>query len=407
MTVRSSPVAILMSVLLLAWPSHAARAGVDVVFTSANSDGESVCAERIIAEMRKAKKSILIAVAHFNYDIIADALLDIQKKRGKKLDIRVIVDLGEFSAKVSQAKRLEKGGVSLRYKTYSLSFFWPHSRLMHHKIMLVDDKMMLTGSYNWSATAEHLNYENIMVFKGKEHAGLVRETNQEFERLWGLNRGVYDDFMSALTSKKGSKGYRRYFPVHFGWVPMTLNRKESQRIRSAAYRFGYRAYQHRDALWFDKEKKKPHTKPVEEIFVHATGVVITEIDRSFVELYNQGRRQVDLRGWVVQTSAGLFELTGKKAVLRPGAVALLVKPRARRKAPEGGLVLKVKGLFDEGLESGKLVLVAGDGESISDACPKLQPFAAKRSWSRKDVDRLGVEENWRSGSPTPGSVKLR
>lgn len=396
-----------MLVLLLAWPSHTARAGVDVVFTSENSEGESVCAERIIAEMRKAKKSILIAVAHFNYDLIADALLDIQRQRGKKLDIRVIVDLGEFATKVSQAKRLEKGGVSLRYKTYSLSFFYPHSRLMHHKIMLVDGKMMLTGSYNWSATAEHLNYENIMVLKGQEYAGIMRETRQEFERLWGLNRGIYDDFMSALTSKKGQKGYRRYFPVHFGWMPMTLNRKESQRIRSAAYRFGYRAYQHRDAQWFDKEKKKPHTKSVETIFVHAAGVVISEIDRGFVELYNQGRRQVDLRGWALRTSAGIFELTGKKAVLRPEAVALVLKPRSRRKTPEGCLVLRVGGLFDEGLESGKLVLVAGDGESISDACPKLQPFVAKRSWSRKDVDRLGVRDNWRSGSPTPGKFNVR
>ena len=52
---RFSAVVVLVSLLQLVWPLQAAQAGVDVVFTSQNSDGESVCAARIIAEMRKAK----------------------------------------------------------------------------------------------------------------------------------------------------------------------------------------------------------------------------------------------------------------------------------------------------------------------------------------------------------------
>lgn len=36
---------------------------------------------------------------------------------------------------------------------------------MPHKVMIVDDHITATGSYNWSASAEDKNWENIIILE--------------------------------------------------------------------------------------------------------------------------------------------------------------------------------------------------------------------------------------------------
>ena len=52
---------------------------------------------------------------------------------------------------------------------------------MHHKFMVVDNKSLLTGSYNWTVSAMRYNHENILI---TEEAGVVRSFLKEFENLW-------------------------------------------------------------------------------------------------------------------------------------------------------------------------------------------------------------------------------
>jgi len=52
---------------------------------------------------------------------------------------------------------------------------------MHHKFAVIDGKVLLTGSFNWTASAEHLNYENLLVFHSKEIADIFEK---EFNRIW-------------------------------------------------------------------------------------------------------------------------------------------------------------------------------------------------------------------------------
>jgi len=46
-----------------------------------------------------------------------------------------------------------------------------------------DGKLVITGSYNWTASAEHRNYENMIVIYDKE---VIRafEFEKEFFELW-------------------------------------------------------------------------------------------------------------------------------------------------------------------------------------------------------------------------------
>jgi phosphatidylserine/phosphatidylglycerophosphate/cardiolipin synthase-like enzyme len=52
---------------------------------------------------------------------------------------------------------------------------------MHHKFMIRDKKALLTGSYNWTRSAERFNQENVLLI---QDAGVVQPYQNEFIRLW-------------------------------------------------------------------------------------------------------------------------------------------------------------------------------------------------------------------------------
>ncbi|MBI3272172.1 MAG: DUF1669 domain-containing protein [Planctomycetes bacterium] len=249
-----------------------ARADVEAYFTSANHGSDTtVVAEKIASILAGAKKSVLIAVAHFDSDAIAKALLDLHQARNKNADtaddveIRVLLDLGEFGDKKSRSKDLEQAGINIRYKTYSVMFFQPESQLLHHKYMLVDGKDLVTGSYNWSDTAEHTNYENILYFHDRNVKRTVADFKGEFEKLWKLNREVYPSFLKGIQARPGSPDYRPVIPVHFDTpyfnTPMTLTRAEVAAIRSAVSSAGFfRDLNNKTKRFYDRDKRAATTE---------------------------------------------------------------------------------------------------------------------------------------------------
>ena len=57
---------------------------------------------------------------------------------------------------------------------------------MHHKVIIVDGETVVTGPFNFSASAERTNDENLLVI---HDAGLAGQYQEEFERLYTLARG--------------------------------------------------------------------------------------------------------------------------------------------------------------------------------------------------------------------------
>lgn len=240
--------------------------GSNVYFTSHNSKESYVAADQIIKAMRGAKKSICIMVAHFNSDRITKALVKIlkdQKKAKNKIKVRVLLDRAEFDDKKSQATALEKAGADVRYKVYSLGFYFPRAQLMHHKAIIVDETVLVTGSYNWSDTAEHTNYENVMVLNAKkknsEQSHIVKAFVKEYDRLWDFNRQYISAFSKAVLSKKGQKGYRTVVPIHFDrpyWDKvMVMTRKELTPIMAVAAKAGLKGNESQSYL--SKNTGKP------------------------------------------------------------------------------------------------------------------------------------------------------
>lgn len=52
---------------------------------------------------------------------------------------------------------------------------------MHHKFAIVDQRVLITGSLNWTTQAIQNNRENVLIMEDAEYVQLFLE---EFERIW-------------------------------------------------------------------------------------------------------------------------------------------------------------------------------------------------------------------------------
>ena len=52
---------------------------------------------------------------------------------------------------------------------------------MHHKVIIIDEEIVITGSYNFSKNAETRNSENLLIIKGNKE--IARAYLDEFNRL--------------------------------------------------------------------------------------------------------------------------------------------------------------------------------------------------------------------------------
>ena len=160
-------------------------------FTSAASAAMAVqacfspygkCAGHIVREIGRAEKEILVAVYAFTNEEIAWALVK-AGQRGVK--VQVVVDQ-EFDAANESSKKsfLERQRVPIRRVAGLEKGSGPG--LMHQKFAVIDRKIVLTGSYNWTMSAENANDENLLLFR--DAGPLAEEYRKEFFRLWEKRR---------------------------------------------------------------------------------------------------------------------------------------------------------------------------------------------------------------------------
>lgn len=119
------------------------------------------CATAIVAELAKAKKTILIQAYSFTSMIILNELIS-AKKAG--VDVRVILDKSWPTTAPKVKITLENAGV--------IVLIDEKHNIAHNKIIIIDSNIVITGSYNFSESAEYQNAENLLVIKDKKIAVL-------------------------------------------------------------------------------------------------------------------------------------------------------------------------------------------------------------------------------------------
>jgi len=128
--------------------------------------------QRLARAIEDSHKSIDIAVYNFTASELAEALY---AARARGVSIRVLTDQERAQTGGSGIRGLRLNGVPVR------TLGVPEQSLMHHKFAVFDERIVVTGSYNWTNSAEHVNYENVIIL---DDPGVVNRFRQEFQRLW-------------------------------------------------------------------------------------------------------------------------------------------------------------------------------------------------------------------------------
>lgn len=129
------------------------------------------CETRLLYWLSRANSSIHVLIYSFTLDSVGDALIAAHR-RG--LDVRIVMEGDEVGQGGSEYGRLKGAGVPVRLDT--------NPALMHNKVAIIDGSIVITGSFNWTASAEARNNENMIVIRSAQVAALYEE---EFERVWG------------------------------------------------------------------------------------------------------------------------------------------------------------------------------------------------------------------------------
>ncbi|WP_025209954.1 phospholipase D family nuclease [Hippea sp. KM1] len=132
--------------------------------------------DAIISAINSAKSSIDVAVYDFTSRPLARAIVK-AKERGVK--IRVLLDRKANQNKYSKKDFLRSAGIDVRLAIPHIA--WDREGLMHNKFAIIDKRMVITGSANWTASAFRMNDENVIIINRRDIANVYEK---EFEYLW-------------------------------------------------------------------------------------------------------------------------------------------------------------------------------------------------------------------------------
>ena len=141
------------------------------------SDSDRV-AERIIAAINRTHKTLDIAIYDLTHPDITAAL---EAARSRGVEIRVVADERQSHEPHSDIRYLLDRGVPVR-----LSRGYKGNRsIMHNKFAVFDGRMAVTGSFNWTTSADSYNFENAIFISDPV---VVARFEGEFERIWSRAR---------------------------------------------------------------------------------------------------------------------------------------------------------------------------------------------------------------------------
>jgi cardiolipin hydrolase len=123
--------------------------------------------------------SKLLRDAHSSVDLCVFTITDREltsliiacKNRG--LRVRLITDDEKVKDYGSEIDILKQAGIPIKID---------HSKYhMHNKFGIIDNRIAITGSFNWTYTATKHNQENLLATSKFE---IIKQYRDEFERLW-------------------------------------------------------------------------------------------------------------------------------------------------------------------------------------------------------------------------------
>jgi phosphatidylserine/phosphatidylglycerophosphate/cardiolipin synthase-like enzyme len=127
-------------------------------------------AAAIVRTIDASEREVLVQAYGFTHNAIAQALV-----RAHQRGVKVYVLLDKKSEKTNRyvIDMLTQAQVDLRYDG-------KHA-IAHNKVMVIDESVVITGSFNFTNSAETRNAENLLLLKSGE---LARRYKSEWQIHW-------------------------------------------------------------------------------------------------------------------------------------------------------------------------------------------------------------------------------
>ncbi len=135
---------------------------VDVFFSPKGG-----CTEAVVREINGARHEVLVQAYSFSSKPITEALVA-AKTRG--VQVTILLDRSNESEAYSDLGQFVEHGLA--------PLIDAHHAIAHNKVMVIDHKTVLTGSFNFTHQAEAENAENLLVIKG--NAALAKAYRDHF-----------------------------------------------------------------------------------------------------------------------------------------------------------------------------------------------------------------------------------
>ena len=160
----------------------------------------------IATSLNQAKTQVDMALFVFSAQQLTDVLANLQRRR---VQVRLLADAGFASRPFSEV--LDLLGTSMADKDCKIEASnqplktplngvgiarLPGGDKLHHKVAVIDNRTVITGSFNWSPSAAHQNDEVLLVI----HSPLLAaHFTREVDRLWkGAELGITDRLVRKL-----------------------------------------------------------------------------------------------------------------------------------------------------------------------------------------------------------------
>ena len=133
---------------------------------------EGKCADRIVATLQGARRSIHFLAFSFTSDKIGAPMLE---KANAGLTVSGVFETTGSNTSFSEYGKMKQAELAV----YQDGNPWA----MHHKVIIVDERIVIFGSYNFSDNADKDNDENLLIV---DNPDLARAFKAEFDRVLAL-----------------------------------------------------------------------------------------------------------------------------------------------------------------------------------------------------------------------------
>lgn len=153
----------ILSILLcsLSWSANDPETAVVKTVRFSPNGGATAAA---VAEIAAAKQTIRVQAYSFTSAPIADALI---AAFNRGVDVVCVLDSSDATDKRAATARVADAGIEV--------FIDRKHAIAHNKLLLIDAKIVCTGSFNFTKNAEQNNAENFIVLQSEKLCAVYRE----------------------------------------------------------------------------------------------------------------------------------------------------------------------------------------------------------------------------------------